>query len=123
MDYITTYYRDDKEMSVEDFKKIFKEDLKKENESLEWDISGAVYSDWGEGRDIEINGHEYKSRTIEIYDSAKELFDDFMFEGYYDMLFDVLKEMSETEIFNIVSKMKCVDVKDGRLMLKDKHDW
>lgn len=123
MDYITTYYRDDKEISVEEFKKLFKEDLKKANESLRWDISGAVYSDWSEGRDVELNGHEYKCRTIEIYDSAKELFDDFMFEGYYDMLFDVLKEMSEAEIFTIVSKMKCVDVKDGKLLLKDRHDW
>lgn len=123
MDCITTYYRDDKEMSFEEFEKIFDEDLEKENESLGWDIKGAVYSDWGNGRDVELNGHEYKCRTVEIYDSAKELFDDFMFEGYYDMLFDVLKEMSETEIFNIVSKLKCVDVKDGKLMLKDKNDW
>lgn len=123
MAYITTYYRDDKEMSLEKFKKIFDEDLKKENESLGWDISGAVCSDWGEGRDIELNGHEYKCRTVETYDSAKELFDDFMLEGCYDILFDVLKEMPETEIFNIVSKMKCVDVEDGKLMLKDKNDW
>lgn len=120
---ITTFYRDDKEISFEEFKKIFKEDLEKENATLGWDISGAVYSDWGNGRDVELNGHEYKCRTVELYDSAKELFDDFMFEGYYDILFDVLKAMSETEIFNIVSKMKCVDVKDGKLMLKDKNDW
>ena len=29
MDYITTYYRDDKEISFEEFKKIFEEDLEK----------------------------------------------------------------------------------------------
>ena len=123
MDYITTYYRDDKEISFEEFKKIFKEDLEKENETLGWDISGAVYSDWGNGRDVTLNKHEYKCRTVSLYNSAKELFDDFMSEGYYDILFDVLKEMSEDEIFNIVSKMKCVNVQDGKLMLKDTNDW
>lgn len=123
MDYITTYYRDDKEISFEELKKIFKEDLEKENEVLGWDISGAVYSDWGEGVDVKLNGHEYKCRTSEIYDSAKELFDDFMFYGEPELILDVLKQMTEEEIFNIVSRMKCVNIKDGKLILKDKHDW
>lgn len=123
MDYITTYYRDDKEISFEEFKKIFEEDLEKENETLTWDISGAVYSDWGNGRDVTLNGHEYKCRTVRLYNSAKELFDDFMLVGDYDILLDVLKEMSENEIFNIASKMNCVNVQDGKLMLKDTDDW
>lgn len=121
MDCITTYYRDDKEISFEEFKKIFKEDLEKENETLGLDI--AIYTDWSDEGELVLNEYKYKCRTIRLYNSAKELFDEFMLEGCYDMLFDVLKEMSENEIFNIVSKMSCVNVQDGKLTLKDTADW
>lgn len=123
MDYITTYYRDDKAISFEEFKKVFEEDLEKENECRIWDIRGAVYSDWGNGHDVVLNEHEYKCRTDSLYDSAKELFEEFLLDGDYEMLIDVLKEMPEAEIFNIVSKLECVNVKDGKLILKDKMDW
>lgn len=123
MNYITTYYRDDKEISFAEFKKIFDDDLKKETEIHGWDMRSSVYIDWCNGHDITLNKHEYKCRTVELYDSAKELFDNFMFVGDYYMIIDVLKEMSEDEIFNIVSKLKCVNIKDGKLILKDKHDW
>lgn len=117
MDYITTYFRDDKVLPFNEFEKMFKEDLEKENENSTWDITGAVYSDWGNGRDCYLNGHEYKVRTDIFYDSAKELFDDLMCDGQYDVILDVLKEMTEEEIFNIVSRIKRVNTKDGRLLL------
>lgn len=123
MKYITTYLRDGKELSHEEWKKMFDEDLDKENESLTWDISGAVYSDLANGRDISLNEHYYERKTDRLYDSAKELFEDLMDDGQYDVIFDVLKEMSEKEIFNIVSKMQCVNIKDDKLLLKDEKDW
>ena len=123
MDYITTHFRDRKELSFEEWSKMIDEDLDKENESLGWNISGAVYSDLGNGRDIELNGHYYQRRTNILYDSAKELFDDLMSDGQYDVILDVLKKMTEKEIYNIVSKMKCVNVKDNKLLLKDEKDW
>lgn len=123
MDYITTHFRDGKELSFEEWKKMFNEDLDKENESLTWDISGAVYSDLANGRDIDLNGHYYERKTDKLYGSAKELFEDLMDDGHYDVIFDVLKEMSEKEIFNIVSKIHCVNIKDDKLLLKDEKDW
>ena len=78
MNYITTHFRNGKELSFDEWKRMFNEDLDKENKSLGWDISGAVYSDLGNGRDIELNGHFYQRRTNILYDSAKELFDDLM---------------------------------------------
>ena len=123
MKYITTYLRDDKELSVEEWKKMFKEDLDKENESLTWDISGAVYSDLANGRDMDLNGHYYERKTDRLYDSAKELFEDLIDDGHYDVIFDVLKEMSEKEIFYIVSKIQCVNITDNKLLLKDEKDW
>lgn len=122
-DYITTHSRDGKQVSFEEWDKGIKEDLAKENENSTWDITGAVYSDLGNGRDIELNGHFYERRTNILYDSAKELFDDLMFDGQYDVIFDVLKEMTEDEIYNIVSRMSCVTVKDKKLLLKDEKDW
>lgn len=121
--YITTYFRDNKELSHDEWSKMFKEDLRKENESSNWDISGAVYADLGNGRDIELNGHYYESRTDALYDSAKELFDDLMYDGHQDVILDVLNEMTEEEIFKIISKMKCVKAKDNKLLLKDEKDW
>lgn len=123
VEYITTHLRDGEQVSNEEWSKMLKEDLAKENESLTWDISGAIFSDLGNGRDVELNGHYYESRTNMLYDSAKELFDDLMSEGQYDVILDTLKEMSEEEIFNIVSKMKCVITKDEKLLLKDEKDW
>lgn len=121
--YITTHLRDGKQVSFEEWNKMLKEDLAKENESLTWDISGAVYSDLGNDRDIELNGHFYERRTNILYDSAKELFDDLMSEGQYDVILDALKEMTEKEIYSIVSRMNCVTVKDEKLLLKDEKDW
>lgn len=123
MNYITTHFRNGKELSFDEWKRMFNEDLDKENKSLGWDISGAVYSDLGNGRDIELNGHFYQRRTNILYDSAKELFDDLMCDGEYEVIFDVLKEMTEEEIFNIVSKIKCVNIQEDKLLLKDKMDW
>lgn len=123
MNYITIYFRDEKQVSHEEWNKMLKEDIEKENEYFTWNISDAVYSDIGNGRDIEVNGHDYSIRTDLLYDSAKELFNDLMFDGHYDEIFDVLKEMTEEEIFNIVSKIKCVNIKDNKLLLKDEKDW
>lgn len=123
VEYITTHLRDGEQVSNEEWSEMLKEDLAKENESLTWDISGAIFSDLGNGRDVELNGHYYESRINMLYDSAKELFDDLMSEGQYDVILDTLKEMSEEEIFNIVSKMKCVITKDEKLLLKDEKDW
>lgn len=122
-DYIITYSRDGKQVSSEEWREMLKEDLAKENNELTWDISDAVYSDLGNGRDIELNGHFYERRTNMLYNSAKELFDDLMSEGQYDVILDALKEMTEKEIYNIVSKMNCVTVKDEKLLLKDEKDW
>ena len=123
MEYIITHFRDGKELSFEEWNKMINEDLHKENESLTWDISDAVYSDLVNGRDIELNGHYYQKRTDILYDSSKELFDDLMYDGPYDVILDVLKEMTEEEISCIVSKMKCVNVKDYKYLLKDEKDW
>lgn len=123
MKYITTYIRDGNELSFEEWHKMFDEDLNKENESLTWDISGAVYSDLANGRDMDLNGHYYERKTDRLYDSAKELFEDLIDDGHYDVVFDVLKEMSEKEIFYIVSKMQCVNITDNKLLLKDEKDW
>ena len=124
MDYIITHFKDEKELSYEEWDKMFKEDLDKENESLTWNISHAVYSDLSNGRDIDLNGHYYQRRMDTLYDTAKELFDDLMLDGKYDVVLDILKEMTEEEIFNIVSRIKYVNVKEnGRLLLKDEKDW
>lgn len=123
MEYITTCFRDGTALPFEEWNKMINEDLEKENKSRTWDISGAVCSDLANGRDVELNGHYYQRRTDTLYDSAKDLFNDLMFDGCYDIVFDVLKEMTEEEIFNIVSRMKCVSIKDNKLLLKDEEDW
>ena len=46
-----------------------------------------------------------------------------MSEGQYDVILDALKEMTEKEIYRIVSRMNCVTVKDEKLLLKDEKDW
>lgn len=124
MKYIDTYFRDGTKVSCEEWSQMLKIDLEIEQKSRSWDVAGVVYSDIGNGRDVEVNGHYYQQRTDFLYDSAKELFEDLMFDGHYDMIIDVLKEMTEEEVFNILSKSKCIHVKENRqLLLKDEKDW
>ena len=124
MKYIDTYFRDGKELSSEEWSQMLKIDLEIEQKSRNWDVAGVVYSDIGNGRDVEVNGHYYEQRTDFLYDSAKELFEDLMFEGHYDLIIDVLNEMDEEEIFTILSKSKCINVKENKkLLLKDEKKW
>lgn len=123
VEYITTYYRDGEPISHEEWSKMLDNDIKEENKYSTWNIAGAVYTDIGNGRDIEVNGHEYIGRTSLLYDSAKELLNDLMWEGHYEGIFDVLKQMTEEEVFNIVSKIEYVNIQDGKLLLKDEEDW
>lgn len=124
MKYIDTYFRDGTKVSCKEWYAMINEDIEKvqEQHSVFW--SQAVRSDLCNGRDVKINGHDYQQRTDILYDSAKELFEDLMFEGHYDMIIDVLKEMTEEEVFNILSRSKCISVKENRqLLLKDEKDW
>lgn len=123
MDYITTHFRDDIEISFKEWDKLIDEDIVTENKNLGWDITGAVSSDLGNSRDIYINGHSYKRRTVTVYDSAKELLDELIWDGHYDIICDVLKELSEEEIFTIISKIKYVTINDDKLLLRDEKDW
>lgn len=123
--YITIYLRDNQQISHEEWRNLLKEDVKKDEEKYSWNVSGAIFSDLANGREVEVNGHYYNSKTDIVYETAKELFEDLIFEGHYDLFFDVLKEMNEEEIFQIVSKMKCVkvDQEAKTLILKDEQDW
>ena len=123
MKYIDTYFRDGKELSFEELKTIFKEDLNEEKKSFTWDISGSVYTDFYNGKDIELNGHVYATRTKILYDSAKELFNNLVTNGQSEIILEALNELTETELFGILSKIKCVNVKDNKLLLEDEKDW
>lgn len=123
MDYITTYFRDNKQVSNEEWSKMLKEDIAQENSYRTWDISYAVYSDIGKGRDVEVNGHDYSSRTDLLFDSAKDLFDYLMFEGYWEQILGVIEKLPEKEMFNIISKIEVVNVQNEKLLLKDEKEW
>ena len=94
-DWIHHYYRDDKELPYEEWIELFKEDLEKEAESYTWDIRGVVWTDYSNGRDQDLNGHEYKSRTDEVYDTAKELLEDMIYDGKHSELIDDPKNIYE----------------------------
>lgn len=124
MKYIDIYFKDGTEVSCEEWYAMINEDIEKVQEQHSAFWVSAVHSDLSNGRDVQINGHNYQQRTNILYDSAKELFEDLMFDGHYDVIVDVLKEMTEEEIFNVLSKSKCISAKENKqLLLIDEKDW
>lgn len=122
-DYITVYLRDGEEISRDKWKKLFDEDLNIENEKHTWDIIQTVYTDLGNGRDMDLNGHLYQMKTNVLYDNAKELLEDLVMEDGACMVLDVLREMPETQLSNLLSKAERIVKHDEKLLLKyDEED-
>lgn len=122
-DYITVYLRDGEEISRDKWKKLFDEDLNIENEKHTWDIIQTVYTDMGNGRDMDLNGHLYQMKTNVLYDNAKELLEDLVMEDGACMVLDVLREMPETQLSNLLSKAERIVKHDEKLLLKyDEED-
>lgn len=122
--YITTYFINKKEVTYEEWSESLKKDLDEESKHYKWDFSSVVQADIFNGRDVEVNGNLYERRTAILYDSAKELLKEGYYYGLSDEIYDMLlEELSEEEIFNLLSKLRCVEVKDGKLLLKDEKDW
>lgn len=121
---IDTYFRDGKELSGEEWIKMLKQDSEIEQQSRSWDVFGVLLSDIDKGRDVEVNGHYYEQRTDFLYETAKELFEDLLFEGHHDVIIDALERVTEEELFNVLSKSKYIDIKvNKKLLLKDEKRW
>ena len=122
-EYINHYYRNDKELSYEEWINQFKSDLDKENERRTWDISGAVWTDYGNGRDIELNGYVYKHRVEYVYNTAKELLEDMIFNGIDCELIEAIKSFSEEEAKMFVKHMDRVKKDGQKFILEDEEDY
>lgn len=120
-DYIDVNLRDGIELSRAEWVKFLNEDLDAENATKTWDIRGAVMTDIGNGRDIELNGHLYQQRIHTLYDSAKELLDEVIVNNPNDIL-EILEKMTEETIAEVVMQLENVEKKDGKYLLKDKGD-
>ena len=117
-DYIVIHLRDGKEINPDEWIDLFKKDIDIENEKFTWNITHAVYADFTNGRDMDLNGHLYQTRTNMLYDNAKELLEDLILEDGAYIVLDMLKEMPETELSNLLSKVDRIDKYDGKLLLK-----
>lgn len=121
---IFAYFKDDVKLSFDEWCESINKDAKLEAQLLGHDYSSAIHTDIGNGRDVEINGHNYSSRVDKLYSSATELFNDLMNEGHHDVILNALYKISEQELFNILSKIKPVCVKhNNKLLLYDEKDW
>ena len=122
-DWIHHYYRDDEELPYEKWIKLFREDLDKEAEQYEWDVRSAVWTDYGNGRDLDLNGHEYKTRTDEVYDTAKELLEDMIFDGKHSELIDAIESLTEAEAEMFVKYIDRVKKNEQKFILEDDMDY
>ena len=122
-DCIHHYFRDDEELSYEDWNLLFDKDLDAESEKYDWDVRSVVYTDYGNGRDIDLNGHEYKSRTDCVYDTAKELLEDMIFDGNQSELIDAIQGLPEEEAARFVSYLNRAQRNKDKFILKDDRDF
>lgn len=118
---IYTYFRNGKELPNNEWEEMLKKDFQNDScYSKNKDRIGIVYSDLEKGYKMEINNNFYQYKINYLYDSAKELFDDLRFDGMlFDIIVDAMEQMTEEELFNILSKSKNIDIKDKDLLLKD----
>lgn len=116
---IHKYIRDDKEIHEEEWHRLLKQDIHEEETAYIWKISYYVNTDIGEGREIEVNGHSYQIKTDTVYESAKELFADLMFEGKQEDILSVLDKLPESDLFRILSMVENITAKDGKLILEE----
>lgn len=122
MDYITTYFRDGEQLSHEEWNKMLEEDIEKENEHSTWDVSSVICSDIGEGRDVEVNGHDYSIRTDYVYDTAKELLEDMIFDGKSYELIEAVKSLSEEEAKIFIKHIERVKKSGQKFILEDDEE-
>lgn len=118
-EYINHYYRDDEEFYYDDWMKLFKADLDSEAEMHTWDIRSAVWTDYSNGRDCDLNGHIYKSRTDYAYNTAKDLLDDMIFEGKQYELIKAIESLSEEEAEMFVRHIDRVKKNEEKFILED----
>ena len=117
--WIHHYYRDDKGLPHEEWIKLFKADLEKEAEDCTWNIRSAVWTDYGNGRDSYLNGHEYKSRTDVVYDTAKELLEDMISDGKHYELIEAIESLSEKEARVFIGYIGRVKKNGPKFILED----
>lgn len=117
------YYRNDNELSYEEWINLFHIDLDIENENSTWDIRGAVWADYGNGRDIELNGHMYKCRIDWVYDTAKELLDDMIDNGEDYELVNAIKSLSEEEATMFIKYIDRAKSNEQKFILEDNKDY
>lgn len=122
-EYINHYYRDDKELPYDEWMQLFKADLDKEAEGCTWNIKSAVWTDYSNGRDCDLNGHVYKSRTDYAYNTAKDLLDDMIFEGKQYELIKAIESLSEEEAEMFVKYIDRVKKNEQKFILEDDGEY
>lgn len=123
VDYIHRYYRDDEELPYENWIELFKADLDKEAECHKWNVRSAVWTDYANGRDSYLNGHEYKARTDEAYNSAKELLESMVYDGKHSELIDAIESFTEAEAEMFVKYISRVKKNNDMFVLEDDEDY
>lgn len=118
-EYIERWLRDGTEISKSAWHRLIQEDINVENSESTWDITATVNTDIGNGREIELNGHLYQTKTDMLYDTAKELFDELYVCGDYDIIIEILQQLSEEELAAFFTKSERIAVVNGKFVYKD----
>lgn len=110
VEYKTLNCRDGKIIeSQEEWSELLRKDIDAENETNTWIIQPSVYySDLNNGREIDINGHDYQYKTVCEALTAKDMFNAFIEEGMYDELFDALNKIDEETMQKIIKHMPSI---------------
>ena len=119
---INHYYRDDKELSYDEWMELFRTDLDKEAEECTWNIRSVVWCDYNNGRDCDLNGHVYKNRTDYAYNTAKDLLNDMIFDGKQYELIKAIESLSEEEAEMFVRHIDRVKKNERKFILEDDEE-
>lgn len=117
MEFININLRDEKELPFKEWNDHLKQDIEIENSKTTWNITPSINTDLSNGRTVNVNGHSYSQKTNIEYDSAYELYEDFVYEDPWTII-DIIKNLPDEEIENIILKIDRVEKVNKKFLLK-----
>ena len=120
MKFVMKYFRDNKELSYEEWKNLLDMDMYVEQKNSEWNIRGNVDFAIERGVEFEMNEHVYYALEETYFDNAKELINDMI--DYDDCeLLEAIQQFSERECQMILKYIPRARIEAEYFVLGDEN--
>ena len=118
-EYVSRYFRDKRELTRDEWLKMFDEDMKIAAEKSAYaGFCGSVLADRSNGRPCRLNNHVYTQREDVEYESASEVINH-MLAYDHDALVEAIEKLPKETQRMIVLNIERVKHVDGKFVVED----